>query len=282
MTAIDDALRNGYFVDVRGVRTHAHVTGDGPPVVLIHGSGPGVSAWANWQRTLPSLAEHGFRAHAYDVLGFGYTDREAGVQYGMSRWVEHLRAFIEDVVKEPVLLIGNSLGGAMCLRVATERPDLIRRMVLMGPGGLEFEVTPALDFVWGYTPSLDNMRTLVAEHFAYDRSLATPELVQMRYEASMLPGNQEAYAAMFPPPRQRWVATIATPEEKLRQIQTPALIFHGREDRIVPLSVAYRLLDLLPNAQLHVFGKCGHWTMVECAPMFNAITAAFFEPEKSR
>lgn len=276
MTAVDAKVQEGTFVDVRGTRTHVHEAGSGPPIVMIHGSGPGVTAWANWRGTLPYLAAKGFHCYAYDVLGFGYTERQPGVQYGMQQWVEHLAAFVEDIVGGPAMLLGNSLGGAMCLRLASERPELITRMVLMGSGGLNFELTPSLDAVWGYTPSLENMRTMIAEHFAYDPALATPALVKMRHEASIQPGFQESYASLFPAPRQRWLAAIGTPEDKIRQIQIPSLLFHGREDKVIPLSSSYRLLELLPDAQLHVFGKCGHWTQVECAADFNAICAVFF------
>jgi len=276
VTAVDPQLQAGTFVDVRGTRTHVHESGSGPPLVMIHGSGPGVTAWANWRITLPYLAARGLRCYAYDIAGFGYTERRPGVQYGIERWVEHLVAFIEDVVGGPAMLLGNSMGGAMSLRVATERPDLVTRLALMGAGGIPFPLTPSLDAVWGYTPSLANMRALIAEHFAYDPALATDDLVKLRYEASTQPGFQEASAALFPAPRQRWVDAIATPEERIRGIAVPTMIFHGREDRVIPLACSYRLLELIPDAQLHVFGKCGHWTQVERAAEFNALCALFF------
>jgi 2-hydroxymuconate-semialdehyde hydrolase len=277
VTAVDPKLQAGTFVDVRGIRTHLHEAGSGPPVVMIHGSGPGVTAWANWRGVLPALAAQGFHGYAFDVLGFGYTQRRPDIHYGMDQWVDHLAAVIEDVAGAPAMLLGNSLGGAMCLRLASRRPELISRMVLMGSGGLTFELTPALDAVWGYTPSLENMRTMISEYFAYDPALATPDLVKMRYEASIQPGFQESYASLFPAPRQRWVAAIGTPEEQIRQIAIPTLLVHGRDDKVVPLSSSYRLLELLPDAQLHVFGKCGHWTQVERAAEFNALCAAFFQ-----
>ena len=93
------------------------------------------------------LAARGFHGYAFDVLGFGYTERRPGIHYGMPQWIEHLTAFIEDVVGGPAMLLGNSLGGGMALRLASDRPDLVTRMVLMGPAGVEFELTPSLDAV---------------------------------------------------------------------------------------------------------------------------------------
>jgi pimeloyl-ACP methyl ester carboxylesterase len=72
----------GLSVDVGGIATNYHRAGDGPPVVLIHGSGPGVSAWANWRLNLDALAEQN-TVYAPDVVGFGFTDRPAGFGYGM-------------------------------------------------------------------------------------------------------------------------------------------------------------------------------------------------------
>jgi 2-hydroxymuconate-semialdehyde hydrolase len=276
VNAADPALATGGFVDVRGTRTHLHEAGSGPPIVFIHGSGPGVSAWANWRLTLPYLAARGFHCYAYDIAGFGYTERSPGVAYGIEQWVEHLAALIEDVADGPAMLLGNSLGGGIALRLATERPALVTRMALMGSIGVPHAITPALDAVWGYTPSLDAMRALILERFVYDPRLATDDLVRMRHEASIQPGFQESYASLFPAPRQRWVDALVVREDRLERLSVPTMLFHGREDRVIPLACSYRLFELIPDAQLHVFGKCGHWTQVERAAEFNAQCALFF------
>jgi pimeloyl-ACP methyl ester carboxylesterase len=273
------ALQDGAYVDVRGIKTHYHEAGSGKPVVLIHGSGPGVTAWANWRLTLPYLAERGFHVYAFDLVGFGYTAIEPGVHYGMKQWVEHVVAFIEDVVPgKRASLVGNSLGGALTIGVAVRRPELIERMVLMGSGGISFPITKGLDMVWGYEPSEPAMRELITTYFAYDGSIVTDDLVKARHQASIQPGFHESYSSLFPAPRQRWIESIATPEEQIKTIANPTLLFHGREDKVIPLDVSYRLLQLIPNADLHVFGRCGHWTQVERAPDFNALVAHFFDP----
>ncbi len=270
------ALADGEFIDLRGRRTHVHRAGSGPAVVMIHGSGPGVTAWANWRLALPALAEAGYHAHAYDIVGFGYTERRDGEKYGIDAWIAQLTAYIEDVVGAPAMLVGNSLGGALALRFATIHPELVARLVLMGPAGVPFTLTPALDRVWGYTPGVESMRKLIAHDFAFDPSIATDDLVRLRYEASIQPGFQEAYAALFPAPRQQWVDAIVTPDAAIRGISVPTLIVHGRDDQVIPLENSLRLLHLIPNAQLHVFGQCGHWTQVEKARDFNALLIHFF------
>jgi 2-hydroxymuconate-semialdehyde hydrolase len=274
---VNAGLEAGSFVDVRGIRTHFHEAGAGIPVVLVHGSGPGVTAWANWRLALPYLAERGFHVFAFDLVGFGYTASEPGVHYGMKQWLEHLIAFIESVVPgKKANVVGNSLGGAIAIALAVRRPELLERMVLMGSGGLSFPLTTGLDRVWGYEPSEGAMRKLIVDYFAYDSSFVTDDLVRARYQASIQPGFQEQYASLFPQPRQRWIESIATPEKAIRAITTPTLLFHGREDKVIPLEVSYRLLSMIPEAQLHVFGHCGHWTQVERAADFNALVAHFF------
>src|SRR5690348_17248177 len=84
----------GSRVDVAGIATNYHEAGDGPPVLLIHGSGPGVSAWANWRSTIPALA-HRHRVIAPDILGFGYTERPDGLVYDVQTWLAHLVGLLD-------------------------------------------------------------------------------------------------------------------------------------------------------------------------------------------
>ena len=263
----------GRFVEAGGVRTNYHEAGSGAPVILIHGSGPGVSAWANWRLTLPALAER-LHAYAYDQVGFGYTALPAAPRYGLEGWVAHLLAFMRAVGIERAHLVGNSMGASVALATAVTHPEVVDRLVVMGATGVRFPLTPELDAVWGYTPSLDNMRRLL-DIFAYDRALVTDELAELRYRASVRPGMQEALASMFPAPRQQGVDALAAYEERLGEIQAPTLVIHGREDRVIPLATGLRLLELIDNAQLHVFPHCGHWTQIEHTAAFNRLVRDF-------
>jgi 2-hydroxymuconate-semialdehyde hydrolase len=148
----------------------------------------------------------------------------------------------------------------------------------MGAAGVEFELTPGLDAVWGYTPSLDNMRKLL-DIFAFDRGLVTDELARLRYDASIQPGFQEAFSSMFPAPRQRWVASLASPEADIQALPHETLIIHGREDQVLPLSNSIRLNALISRSQLHVFGRCGHWTQIEHAARFAQLVGNFLAEE---
>lgn len=256
-----------------GIRTNYHDQGEGPPVVFIHGSGPGVSAWANWRLILPKMSRQ-TRTIALDMVGFGFTDRPENFSYNVEAWVEHLLGFLDALGLEQVDLVGNSFGGAISLAAAIRHPARFRRLVLMGSGGIKGPMTPGLDEVWGYTPSIENMRRLL-DIFAYNRDLVNDELAQLRYEASIRPGFQESYSQMFPAPRQRWFDSLACNEDDLRSLPHQTLIVHGREDRVVSVEDAYRMESLIRRAQLHVFGECGHWTQIEQSERFAQLVCNF-------
>jgi 2-hydroxymuconate-semialdehyde hydrolase len=256
-----------------GIRTNYHEVGSGAPVLLIHGSGPGVSAWANWRLVMPELARQA-RVIAPDMVGFGFTDRPADVRYDMDNWVGQAIGLLDALGIEQTDLVGNSFGGSLALALAIRAPRRVRRLVLMGSVGVPFQITPGLDAVWGYTPSIEAMRRLL-DLFAYDRKLVNDELALLRYEASIRPGFQESFAAMFPAPRQRWVDAMASPEEAIRALPHETLVIHGREDQVIPLSNSVTLAHWIPNSQLHVFGHCGHWTQIEHAARFAQLVGNF-------
>ena len=263
----------GSTVVAAGITTNIHTAGDGDAVLLLHGSGPGVSAWANWRLTIPPLSER-FRVIAPDIVGFGYTERPAGIAYDLDTWTAHAVGVLDALGVDRAHVVGNSFGGSLALALAIRHPDRVARLVLMGSVGVPFAITPGLDAVWGYQPSVEAMEALL-HLFAYDRSLVGPDLARLRYEASSRPGVQEAYAAMFPPPRQDALDAMTHDPEAIAGIAAPTLIVHGRDDQVIPLQNALDLLGLIDDSRLHVFGRCGHWTQIEHAEAFVGLLLAF-------
>ncbi len=265
----------GLSIDIDGVRTNYHDLGEGRPVLMIHGSGPGVSGFVNWRLAMPELSR-ACRVIVPDMLGFGYSARDPQGQYSPQRWVAQAVGLLDALGVEQTDIVGNSFGGALALMLAIQHPQRVRRLVLMGAAGVEFALTPGLDAVWGYEPSMDNMRRIM-DVFAFDRSRITEDIVRSRYEASIQPGAQEAFSAMFPAPRQRWVDAMASPESAIRALPHETLIVHGREDQVIPLQTSLTLSQWIPNSQLHVFGHCGHWTQIEHAARFAQLVANFLD-----
>lgn len=179
-----------------------------PPVLFIHGSGPCVSAGANWRLAMPVIAQER-RVIAPDMVGFGYTARPPGIAYTMDTWVQQALDLIDSMGIEQADVVGNSFGGSLSLARAICASQRVRRLVLMGSVGVPFPITPELDAVLGYESSLEHMRRLL-DIFAHSRALVTDDLADLRYQASIRPGFQESFSAMFPAPRQRWIDAMAS------------------------------------------------------------------------
>ena len=264
----------GATADANGIKTNYLEAGKGDPVVLIHGSGPGVTSYANWRLVLPALAEN-FRVLAPDMVGFGFSERPANIEYGVQTWADQVVGLMDTLELPTAHMVGNSFGGAIALRIATQHPDRVGKLVLMGSMGVPFPITEGLERVWGYEPSFENMRK-VLDVFAYSRDLVNDELAEVRYRGSIQPGFQESFAAMFPAPRQRWVEAMCTPEDEIRRLPHRTLIVHGREDQVIPVQTSLRLMELIDNADLSVFSHCGHWSMIERTEDFNRNVSEFF------
>jgi pimeloyl-ACP methyl ester carboxylesterase len=263
----------GATADANGIKTNYLEAGHGDPVVLIHGSGPGVTSYANWRLVLPALAGN-FRVLAPDMVGFGYTERPAGISYRVQTWADQVLGLMDTLEIPRAHLVGNSFGGAIALRIAARHPGRVAKLVLMGSMGVPFPITDGLERVWGYQPSFQNMRQ-VLDVFAYSRDLVNDELAEVRYRGSIQPGFQESFAAMFPAPRQRWVQAMCTPDDQIRALPHRVLIVHGRDDQVIPLQTSLRLAELIDNADLTVYSHCGHWSMIERTRDFNQQVSQF-------
>ncbi|MET8947906.1 alpha/beta fold hydrolase [Streptomyces sp. NPDC004542] len=264
----------GRTLKIGSVAVNYHDTGDGTPVLLVHGSGPGVTAWANWRPVIPTLAER-HRVIAPDMVGFGYTEAPV-VRFDLDLWVEQLVGMLDALGLDRVHVVGNSFGGAVALNLAARAPERVRDVVLMGPVGIRFPITDGLEAVWGYEPSIPSMGHLVRDVFVADSSAITDDLVELRYRASVRPGVQERFAALFPAPRQRWVDALALPEDELRRLAARVLVLHGIDDRVIPVEASRRLVEILPDAELREIERCGHWVQIEHTGRFLDLVQDFF------
>ena len=138
--------------------------------------------------------------------------------------------------------------------MAALRPDLCDRLVLMGPGGWPTKVNENLEALWSYKPSVENMKGLM-DIMAFDRTLVTDELAELRYRATVRPGAQERFEQIFPPPHQRWLDAQALSIDMLQSISNEVLIIHGRDDRVVAVILA--LASAFGAFAMHYIGQCG-------------------------
>ena len=269
---------DGKTVSAFGLKTYYYDEGAGSPVVLLHGSGPGVSAWTNWRQVIPAFSPY-FRIIAPDLAGFGYTERSPDFSYDIKNWGKHFLAFLDALGLDKVNVVGNSFGGSLALATAARYPDRFSRICLMGTPCDKFEMTPGLRAGWDYTPDPANMRR-VMEHFPFDPSVISDELVEERYRTSIIPGAQEGLRKLLVKPNDDGPTILSgMPESVAASIRHPTLILHGREDRVIPVEMGIKLARNIPNADLHMFGKCGHWVQAERFEEFVSLASRHFGSE---
>lgn len=262
------------FVSAAGHETAYFECGSGAPLLLLHGSGPGVSGWTNWGGVMDELGEH-FHVLVPDIAGFGFTEFKDGTHYDIKFWVNHLVEFLNAKGIDKASLVGNSFGGAVGLGLALFAPERLDKLVLLGTPAGTFAQTKGLAGAWLYEPSVENMRALM-ELFPYNKALITDELVQSRYEASVRAGAQDALRKLIPKPSEDGETPVkGFPEAALQKINATTLVLHGREDGVVPLECGYRLAQNIKNADLFVFGECGHWVQTEQRSKFIKMVSMF-------
>jgi 4,5:9,10-diseco-3-hydroxy-5,9,17-trioxoandrosta-1(10),2-diene-4-oate hydrolase len=278
---MDFETTSRYVKTEAGLRLHYHELGEGPEtVVFLHGGGPGASAWSNFGANLPVFGDQ-YRTIAVDQPGFGRSDKPAEHGQYFTHSADALAGLFDELGIERAHLVGNSLGGGTAVRFALNHGDRAGRLVLMAPGGLGLNVfapdpTEGVKRLgaFGAGPSREKLasflRTLV-----YDPALVTDELVEERFAAASDPESLRAMAAMgasFSRPDTFEEGMLWREAYRLRQ---RVLLIWGREDRVNPLDGALVALKLIPRAQLHVFGRCGHWAQLEQFDEFNRLSLAF-------
>ncbi|MGF0313291.1 alpha/beta fold hydrolase [Rhodococcus sp. IEGM1428] len=245
-------------------------SGTGAPVLLLHGAAPGASSEGTWASLTPQLART-HRVVAPDFLGFGGSDKPEGEDYGIGLWTTQMVALADELGLERFSVIGNSLGGRVGLQLALDAPERIDSLVLMSTR-VAPSTSPAQTLLRNYRPDRSLMRELLHECFAYDSDTVTADLVEKRYALSALPGAHEAIQAFF----RDGSRVPRTPlQEQLPRIDHRTLVLHGRHDKVVPVSNAITLAELIPHAELHVFADTGHWFPQERADEFNAAVSTF-------
>lgn len=269
----------GHTMQTGRLKTNYHDVGSGTPILLIHGSGPGVSSWANWRLVLPELKDTA-RAIAPDMAGFGYSELDGELNFDIDMWLDQLTGLLDGLNIDRVSIVGNSFGGGIALHFATKYPNRVEKIVLMGSVGASFPLTYGLDRVWGYKASLEEMRELIGI-FAYNKQIVTDDLVELRYQASIRDDVQVRFSALFPAPRQRWIEALALDEATLKALPHQVLLIHGKDDEVIPLESSQTLESLIPNARLVVIDKCGHWVQIEHTEAFVSELVSFLNLKSS-
>lgn len=271
--AITEEQATGRFVVAGELRIHYGDVGDGPPVVLLHGAGPGADGWGNFQHNIEALAGS-HRVIVPDLPRFGRSDKPRTDRPRLDFLADAIGAFLDALDVPRTHMIGNSLGGQTAMKLAIDRPELIERIVVVGSNALSRTALSPLpaegvrliaNYYQGDGPSRDKMRSLLLT-LVSDPDRITDELVDRRYEASIEPEIVAVNQSHWP--RQSL-------DDDLTRLASPTLIVWGQDDRASPIEAAHMMLRLIPDARLHVFNRCGHWAQVERSEEFNRLVLGF-------
>lgn len=259
-----------------------HEAGEGPPLVMLHGSGPGVTGWRNFGENLAAFAPH-FRCLVLEFPGFGVSD--ATDLHPMAAAMPAVGAFLDALGLDTVDLIGNSMGGIVATRFAIAQPERVRRMVTVGGMGRNiFSPGPGegIELLMEFTDNPSRERLVQwLNSMVFDRSLITDELIEQRWALATEPETLAAARRMYSRAAMTAMSKMAdkSPEPPywamLHKVQARTLITWGRDDRVSPMDMALVPMRTIPDVELHVFPNCGHWTMIEQKAAWESAVLAF-------
>ncbi|WP_134729001.1 MULTISPECIES: alpha/beta fold hydrolase [Amycolatopsis] len=257
-------------------------SGDGPPLVLLHGSGPGVTGWRNFGANLPAFAPH-YRTIVLEFPGFGVSD-DFGAVHPMQSARTAVRALLDGLSLDRVRMVGNSMGGFVATDFALAAPERVERLVTIGGIGTPiFSAQPGEGIVrlseFVENPTRD---ALVAwlRSMVYDQAMVTEELIEERWSQATDPATLENSRRMYGAAALAAMAAAARSAEtpawaQLRRLDVPTLVTWGRDDRVSPVDMALLPMRALPQGEVHIFPNCGHWVMIEQKAAWEATVLAF-------
>lgn len=261
--------RHGDWVD--GLQAVSWSAGQGRPIVLIHGIGPGTCGLANFAPVLDSLLEQG-QVHLLDLIGFGVSGRKhTAPLFDVGLWERQLQAVLQRI-GEPVTLIGNSIGGALAFRMAAQSSQ-VAAVLSIGSPLCAAPPTQALRDFWAVPASPAALARAMAPMTAAGVE-PSPERVAARYAPFTDPAFAEYFAALLGDPEQALLDVAISPA-MAQQISCPMTLVHGWQDRACLLQdTALAFNRLRPDADAVLFGNCGHnVTWERTADLCRVLTA---------
>lgn len=258
-------------------------SGDGPPLLMLHGSGPGVTGWRNFSGNVPTFARH-YRTLVLEFPGFGVSD-DFGAAHPMMSAQLAVTAFLDGLGLETVRIIGNSMGGFVATEFALAAPQRVDRLVTIGGIGTNiFSPQPGEGIIrlseFVENPTRDSLVAWLRS-MVYDQALLTEELIEQRWEQATEPGVLENSRRMYGRAALARMAEAARAADvtpgwaNLRRISVPTLITWGRDDRVSPVDMSLIAMRTLPHGEVHIFPNCGHWVMIEQKQAWEATVSAF-------
>jgi 2-hydroxy-6-oxonona-2,4-dienedioate hydrolase len=264
------------YLDARGVRTRYLHAGDPskPALVLLHGSGGHAEAYV---RNLEAHAEH-FSTWSIDMLGHGYTDKP-GHPLEVAHYVDHLLAVFDAIGADKVYLSGESLGGWVAARAASDHPERVERLVLNTAGGSQADPEVmkriiTLSMAAAENPDWETVQARIKWLMA-DKSKGYDDIVASRQKVYQQPGFDAAMSDIM---------ALQDPEIRARNllgpaeygaIKAPTLVLWTSDDPTADVSECRRISEMIPGARFEVMPGCGHWPQYEDPKTFDRLHIDF-------
>lgn len=268
-------------VTVGGRQIFLSEIGVGYPVLMLHGGGAGASGLSNFSRNIEALSRH-FRVLVVDMPGYGQSTKGVNRSDPFGDLAQAMLGLFDALKIKSAHVVGNSLGGACALRMALDAPSRVSALVLMGPGGVNTTrslPTPGLNqllnYYSGQGPTLEKITRFIRDYLVYDGSLVSDEMIEQRYRSSIDPQVIAAPPLRRPNSLKTALRMDFTRDARLQQCQVPTLVLWGADDKVNRPSGGEALRKRMPNCDLYLFSKTGHWVQWERADEFNAVTTGF-------
>jgi pimeloyl-ACP methyl ester carboxylesterase len=260
-----DVLKEKYanpssqFLQLSGMDVHYRIEGEGPTLVLIHGTASSLHTWDQWTEQLKS----DFRIVRMDLPAFGLTGPNKTGDYSMQSYIEFLDAFLDQLDIDSCYVAGNSLGGAIAWNYALHRPDRVQKIILIDPSGVPHDEIPTIiklaqKPVFAFFLKRVTPRSLIEKNIMevyYDDEKVTDTLIDRYFELTLRKGNRQAFI-------DRSGTLRVDPVDRISQISCPTLIQWGRYDEWIPLEDASLFNEKIRESQLVVY-EAGHVPMEE-------------------
>ena len=264
-----------FYLNANGVKTRVLVAGEGDPLILLHGTGGHIEAYA---RNIPELSRH-FKVYCIDMIGHGYSDKP-DKPYGIDVYSDHLLDVLKALNLEKVYLSGESLGGWVAAWFAAEHPEYVHSLVLNTPGNVNNkpEVMAALKastLKAVLEANYENVKTRL-EWLMYDKTQVTDELIQIRYDIYRQPSYQRAVHN---------IVYLQDPEARKQytwdsswcgKITVPTLFCWTDHDPTSTVEESKPLLEMIPGSKLSLITSAGHWPQWEKPEEFNKVLIEYF------
>ncbi|MFA5957904.1 alpha/beta fold hydrolase [Hyphomicrobium sp.] len=252
----------GIKFEFEGIPVHVIEGGTGFPLLLIHGSGPGASTYANWRLILEPLTRR-YHIFGMDLIGFGASGRRAAPPYfDVDFWLRQCRAMIDRMPGERIGVIGHSLSAALALKLAASEPR-IAKVLTTGSMGAPFEINEGTIRTWSFPNDRDELVAL-AETLIYDHKHITEAYIENRIATLWKDqAYRDYFTSMFAGDQRRFVTEALVSDDELRRIKIPVSMLHGRNDIAFPAEVTMQIAASLPQADIALLARCSHSIALE-------------------